>query len=112
MLTFPFDTEQSTQGQVFFRSVFTDFGDGYSQRSPDGINNKIDSWTIKVPWLNSTQVTTMETFLDSVGFHDAFLWKPPNSPTQNKYIITNLSIESENSKIAYSLSIKRVYDIV
>lgn len=57
------DSDKTTS----FRELLGQFGDGYQQVAPNGINNKIDSWNIVWGVLTESEMHTVESALDSVG---------------------------------------------
>lgn len=63
-------------------------GDGYSQRSKDGLNN-LDN-TISVPWDNLTKAAydALIAFFDARGGAEAFLWTEPGEATPRKWVCT------------------------
>jgi phage-related protein len=74
-----------TRGQ---RSLKTQFGDGYSQRSPDGLNTLIERHTLSIFTNNQTETDTLQSFLDVQGMVDAIVWTPPGSTTSKNYLMT------------------------
>jgi phage-related protein len=70
------------------RVLKAQFGDGYEQVAPDGINNKIDMWSIVYDNLSSTDRGTLWTFIDGVGSWDIVTWTPIGEGTQKKFRIT------------------------
>lgn len=52
------------------------FGDGYEQRTADGINNLLPSWSLV---FNNDKVVIqeIEDFLDATGGWQSFDWTPP-----------------------------------
>ena len=54
-------------------SVLTaQFGDGYKQVAPNGINNKRSTWTITYKNLNEEKYNTVMNFLDSLKGTETF----------------------------------------
>ena len=54
------------------------FGDGYEQRAPDGINNKLRSFNVTLNVARSTS-RNIDEFLDRHGGVNAFQWRDPHS---------------------------------
>ncbi|WP_216358624.1 phage tail protein [Gilliamella apicola] len=54
------------------------FGDGYEQRAPDGINNKLRSYNVTLNVARSTS-RQIDDFLDRHGGVTAFQWRDPHS---------------------------------
>lgn len=78
--TFPSDIppHQASPGEsVSFEVRTVDFGDGYTQRSAKGINNKVRKWSLVWQHENSEDVATIKSFLDSQSGHRPFFWTAP-----------------------------------
>jgi phage-related protein len=54
------------------------FGDGYSQRSKDGLNNIRRSWSLVWNDLTSAEKVVIDAFLETQGGYLAFNWTPPD----------------------------------
>ena len=52
------------------------FGDGYSQRVANGINNKADTWPLSFTG-SSAYIASIKAFLDGLQGFRSFLWTPP-----------------------------------
>ena len=57
------------------------FGDGYSQRSGDGINNEPQSWALTFTNVADNVADAMIGFLRNAAGTQAFFWVPPRSTT-------------------------------
>jgi len=67
------------------RILRADFGDGYVQRTSDGINTQKDMWTLE--WtLNATDATTLINFFIARDGYDSFDWTPIGESTSKKFI--------------------------
>ena len=53
------------------------FGDGYSLRMGDGINNNPQFWGIVFVERGATEMGNAEAFLAARGGHECFWWTPP-----------------------------------
>lgn len=75
----------ATQEQVKRRVNSAQFGDGYSQRSTDGLNTAPRMFNASWDVLASSVADTYEAFFDA---HSAtpFLWTPPLESAQRKWI--------------------------
>lgn len=72
------------------RVLLTDFGDGYSQRSADGINNNQEEWSLT--WkLPIADADILSAFFEARGGHESFDWIPPRESTSRKWTIKNWS---------------------
>lgn len=87
------------------------FGDGYEQRQPDGINTVRDVWSLSFNNITTAESATIETFLNDLGGTQYFLWTPP-SGTQGKYICKEWS-RTINTAISHSITatFQRVFDL-
>ena len=68
---------QSTQATVTARVLLAQYGDGYSQRSQDGINTGLTVWVNvwgPIPWSVNTAI---DAFLRGQGGWQKFIWVPP-----------------------------------
>lgn len=77
---------QSTRG-VKTRTLTAQFGDGYSQRSEDGLNAAPRSYQAVWEQLESTDADTIEAFMEGQTAIP-FLWTPPIDTIQRKWIAT------------------------
>lgn len=80
-------TLQSTRG-VKARTVTAQFGDGYSQRSEDGLNAAPRNYQAIWEELQSTDADTIEAFLEAQTAIP-FLWTPPLETVQRSWIASN-----------------------
>lgn len=61
------------------------FGDGYSQRTPMGLNNVVQSWDVAFTNISTALATSIDTFLAGQGGSEPFYWTPPYQ-AQAKFI--------------------------
>jgi phage-related protein len=97
-----------------FRTLRASFGDGYSQRAPDGINSRSDKWDIKWGALTPSELQIVEAALDSVGGHGILLWTPIGETVQKKFVNTKATYSRTRvNSTAYtvSVSLDEVFDI-
>jgi phage-related protein len=100
---------------TMFRELAAQFGDGYQQVAPNGINNKIDSWSIIWSALTLTEVATVESVLNSTGSWGILSWTP-YSETSKKYRMTKdgyARIAKGKGNGVYSITCKliQVFDL-
>jgi len=76
----------SSNASSKFRMMTAQFGDGYSQRAPDGLNNKIDAWSITYSTLTAAELATVQAFIEIVRSGEYFLFTPPGD-VEKKWII-------------------------
>lgn len=63
-------------GTATLRVRTAQFGDGYAQALPDGINNRVLSYTLQFVG-DSDTITAILAFLDAHTGGTAFYWTPP-----------------------------------
>lgn len=87
------------------------FGDGYSQRVADGINNLDQTWNLTFNSRSLEDADAIEAFLVSKEGAISFTWTPPGTVTEYWVICPKWSLvyESEFSR-NISVSFEKVYD--
>lgn len=79
---------QASTRKRTYRTITAQFGDGYQQSAPDGINNVVDEWNLVYENLDNSERNTLITALDSVKSSDYFTWTAPGDATQKKFKVT------------------------
>ncbi len=108
-------TTRISQGSTRTRTnrvLSAQFGDGYSQEAPDGINNLVDTWSITFDNLNASERATLWTALDTVGSWDYFTWTAPGDVVSKRWKVTADGVtETPMSGDLYSISftLKQVF---
>lgn len=67
------------------------FGDGYSQRAAQGINNNPAKFDWSWSGLDQTDADAIFNFFEARAGHEAFYYTPPFEITARKFICTNYS---------------------
>jgi phage-related protein len=62
------------------------FGDGYGQRTRDGLNARQDKATWHWTGLTVAQYDAMDAFFGGLGGADPFWWTPPDEDEPKKFI--------------------------
>lgn len=65
------------------------FGDGYEQRTPDGLNTKPQIWPLTFPALTNTEAAAIEAFLEARNGAETFDWTPPDQVSALKFVCEN-----------------------
>lgn len=91
----------SAQGSVKLRTRSAQFGDGYQQVAPDGINNRTSSWPLKFVG-GAARIQEIQAFIDRHAGAKSFLWTPPLG-AQGRYRIGEYTPAVEAAGV-YSLS--------
>lgn len=63
------------------RILVADFGDGYAQAGPDGINNVVETWDLSFENYPIADVNTLITFFNTQNSAKSFYWTPPDEVT-------------------------------
>lgn len=74
--TFTWQGQIGAQGTTRLRVRSAQFGDGYSQAVPDGINSIVRSWPLSFSG-RSAYVTPIREFLIAKRGAESFFWTPP-----------------------------------
>lgn len=64
------------------RVIQAQFGDGYSQEVPDGINSQLDMWNIVYEAMPTSVRNDVITMLHTVGSTGQLSWTPPGGSAQ------------------------------
>lgn len=93
------------------RVLSAQFGDGYSQEAPNGINSLVDSWSLTFEALNATERASLWTMLDAIGSWDYFTWTPPGDVSKKWKVTSDGVSETPQSGDLYSISfnVKQVF---
>ncbi|VUD48411.1 hypothetical protein TDB9533_01228 [Thalassocella blandensis] len=96
---------------VQFRTLTSSFGDGYSQRGKDGINNRLNSWPLTFE-LRTEDMLNLQTFLDDHQGVEAFLWAPPDE-SEGKWVCKGYTGPADLAPGWLSLTtmFERVFDL-
>jgi phage-related protein len=105
----------SSDKSVSFRAISSQFGDGYQQTAPNGINVKVASWTVEWGALTLAERNTVESVLDYVGSWGILTWTPTNESVQLKFRMTNEGYTrntlNKNGIFSISCKLMQVFDI-
>ena len=86
MATFTTNAAYGAENTRKPRILSAKFGDGYEQRSADGINADLDSWRLSFPNVKSTDADTIEAFFVTAGGVTPFTWTPPRATTSSQFL--------------------------
>lgn len=82
---------------IKYRTLSAQFGDGYSQAAPDGLNNSVKS--IQLSFIGkSSELLPIINFLDAHGGARSFYYTPPLG-VQGIYRCKNPQIKSDGADI-------------
>lgn len=113
MATFPATPapSQSTSAAVKPRVVTMSFGDGYSQRMAEGINNTPSVYAVQWTRIVEADRVTFNNFLLARAGVEAFSWTPPNVGAPLKFICKDWSwVYGEYNLVDFKASFEQVYE--
>ena len=94
-----------------FRTQEVSFGDGYSQRARDGINNRDSTVTLNWSLIEPEEADAICVFLDRHGGTDAFLYQRVDEPGPRKWICKQYSRRTVRKVLrAVSATLTEVFD--
>lgn len=97
---------QSSGTGVTFKVIKTQFGNGYSQRRPDGINNRMENLSITWEYVSAAQKTTILAALDATDGSDYITYN------SNRYIVSEYNISEQSGDIfTINATFEQVYDL-
>lgn len=112
---FDWPVRAEPSGQASFRTLDAGFGDGYSQSAADGINTKSQSWSISFRGViapncsNIVAADEIMDFLDARGGWESFLWTPPISTVQGRYVAKNYGMQKSGGVITINATFIEVF---
>lgn len=87
------------------------FGDGYIQRSGDGINSVRDVFTLMAKNVTPAQAETIQAFMRARRGYEAFFWTPTDESEPRKFICTKWDNElSDFGARTVKLTFEEVFD--
>jgi phage-related protein len=104
---------QASRGSVKPRIRTVQFGDGYRQSSPDGINNRPLSYRLQYNRISQRRALNVINLFHDLGGHRYFYWTPPPPYVAPlKFVCEDYEFDLEGPNI-YSVSAKidQVFDI-
>lgn len=85
MPTFSYTPSYSTELTKTPRILKAQFGDGYAQRSADGINNNPEKWKLVFENASLATIAAIKAFIDARNGVEQFDWTPPGG-TSKKFV--------------------------
>ena len=99
---------------VSFQTIAAQFGDGYEQVAPKGLNNRKESWSITWAGLTLAEKNTIVAVLNSVGTWGILSWTPcTESISANFRLVDGYKVTQVGGSGVFSITagLKKVYDI-
>lgn len=95
------------------RTLRAQFGDGYGERAPDGINNMPYTGSLNWDNLSGVEAKALTDFFAARQAYQAFLYQPPHSDFASavKWIATEWSSDrTEPDSYRVSVSLEQCFD--
>ena len=109
--TLPFEPTRSTNRTVTPRFLRADLGDGYDQRSGDGIQTIKEEWSVTFEALDQTNADTLIAFFEDREGYVNFDWIPFRQSVAKKFICTDFSESFPgNSLTTVTATFQQVFD--
>lgn len=103
---------QAAQGDTEFRVNTIQYGNGYSQRAVDGLNAKVDSWTLDWDNLYESEFESLVTAFDAAGGADYFTWTAPGDSSAKKFIVPKYTRRIvAGNMFSISATLNQVFDL-
>jgi phage-related protein len=80
------------------------FGDGYSQRVADGINNNLQTWQISFTKRSGADVDAIYDFLEARGGVESFEWTPRGEQTPRNFICKKWTRRFDHYDVVQAIS--------
>jgi phage-related protein len=87
MATFTYTPTYAVYQSVTPRVLQTEFGDGYTQRTGDGLNTQRQIWNVEFV-SDTTTINNIVAFLEATNGSDSFDWTPPRQSSALKFRYT------------------------
>lgn len=81
MDTFEFVPSWTSQVDIEPKVSLAQFGDGYEQATPKGINSVVEVWSLQFQDIKDAEYYQIKSFLKSKKGSEAFLWTTPDGDT-------------------------------
>jgi len=90
--------------------VIAQFGDGYAQRRPAGINTQIRKWNLSMKNINTKTASAVLAFLSARNGVEIFNWTPPRTTTAEDVICPSWNFAYgdliDDGSLLYSITMK------
>ncbi len=111
MALLPFEPTRASNRNVTPRFLRADLGDGYDQRSGDGIQTIKEEWSVTFEALDQTSANTLIAFFEDLQGYQKFEWIPFRQTVEKKFICVNWTeAYPGNSLTSIAASFVQVFD--
>lgn len=111
MASLPFEPTRASNRTVTPRFLKADLGDGYTQRSGDGIQTIKEEWSVTFEALDETSANILVAFFEGLEGYQMFTWTPFRQTSAKKFIcVTWQESFKGNSLTSISATFQQVFD--
>ena len=111
MALLPFEPTRASNRNVTPRFLRADLGDGYDQRSGDGIQTIKEEWSVTFEALDQTSANTLIAFFEDLQGYQKFEWIPFRQTVAKKFICPSWSESYRGAGLtSVSASFVEVFD--
>lgn len=96
---------QTSVASSEYRVKVVRYGNGYEQRAKDGINHKVDKWSITWSKMTADDYGTLMTAMDASEGTDYFNWQAPGDASSKKWVIDGPLNRMANQGGSYTVTI-------
>ena len=113
----PFPTspqiDQSSSKTTTNDIIKVSLGNGYEQRTPNGINYIRDKWSVTWSGLNTSERDTIVAFIQAISDGSVATWTTPFDSSSKKFILEGDWSISDGGGAVYNIaaSFKQVFDV-
>lgn len=114
-IALPYSTKitRDSDMELATREISAQFGDGYRQAAPDGLNAVYEEWNITWAPLTKTERNSLLASLQSIGTWGIATWTPCDETVQKKFNIVGKVSFGRVNKSLYKVQaqLKQVFDV-
>lgn len=94
------------------RILRADFGDGYSQSAPDGLNHRRKVLELRWDYLTKSDANYIDNFLEGRGGYKPFFFHHPHEPAAIKFICEDWNVtDLANNKCSVTATLKQSFNL-
>lgn len=114
-VAFPSDAAVPSQGSRLkkdYRVRGVNFGDGYSQRSADGLNVEIEEWSLLWENITAAEAQVLVDFFDARYGVEAITYTMPKDSVSKKWVVKSYNrVPESDAYDRVEAVFERVYDL-
>lgn len=95
-----------------FRASEIRYGDGYGDRSGDGLNAESTNVTLVWRTIDPAHVDTIKQFMSDRGGHEAFWYTPPREAAPRKFVCRRMDRRhTKRHRDSLTITLEEVFDL-